>query len=114
MTSVTYPDVVSPAEAIAASLCWLSRFKLNSIRAEPGGARIASKVENYWHDRTCRYCDTPAPELMARINRANAALDIEEDERSLRAFKQLPPKARAARVREAQEVPWYDEITRAG
>ena len=112
MTGVTYPDVGSPAEACAASLCWLARFKVGvKLAGEPGGDRIAAKVEGYWHNKACRYCPVPLGELIRRIQLANTALEAEVDRRSLEAFQRLPPKARTARVREAQEVAWYDAVT---
>lgn len=110
---MTAPSVVSPAELAAASLCWLSRFK-SALPDGPGTARIADKVESYWHNKPCRYCPVKAEALMLAINGAWEDL---YDERgnptvTLTAFEALKPNARTAKVREAQEETWYDEIAR--
>lgn len=102
---------MSPAETAAASLCWLARFKLTPINGTPGGARIASKVESFWHAKPCRFCAVPMPELLASVEAANRSLAGSD---TLRAFNRLPRDARTAKVREAQEEPWYDQLTRVG
>lgn len=109
------PGVVSPAEAIAASLCWLNRFK-SQLPAGNGPRRIASKVEGYWHDKACRYCPVPAAELMVRINTAMHDLHDEQGRptATLDAFERLRSPAKTAKVREAQEGAWFDELTRSG
>lgn len=108
--AVSAPVVLSAAEACAASLCWLSRFRFGSaVAGTTGGDRIAQKVDGYWHRGKCRWCAKPLPELMALITTTLADPSFAASEA---AFKRLDGRARAARVREAQESPWYDEVTR--
>lgn len=117
VTPVTYPDVVSPAESAAASLCWLARFKLRAkYHGDKGIERIGVKVDQFWHDKPCRYCKVPMEELMTRINRANADLldPLGRPIGAALAFNRLSPAARTQRVREAQEENWLDELTRTG
>lgn len=109
-------DVATPAETVAASCCWLARFKMApTIGADEGGRRIVTKVESYWHNKACRYCRTPLEELMAKIEAANREFaTTEEGKRALSSFRHLPEKARTAKVREAQEAPWYDDLSAVG
>lgn len=96
--------ILSVPETIAASLCWLSRWNL--ARAI-GPHRAVEQVEGYWHRGTCRFCPRPLEELMADVN---ATINSERFAEQERLFKRLPGPARAARVREAQERPWYDDV----
>jgi len=102
---------LSPAEACAASLCWLARHRLQSIAGTDGGNRIAAKVESYWHARACRWCKIELPELLAKVEASNAALAGSD---TLKAFQRMSREARTRAVKEAQEAPWYDELTRVG
>lgn len=99
------PGIMSPAESIAASLCWLARMR-------PGrtlGPESADQVTGYWHRSSCRFCKTKPEDLMAQITTSQA--DPRYDE-AVVAFERLPRAARAARVREAMTEAWYDAVTR--
>lgn len=85
---------VSIAESVAASVCWLARFRHGEIAAVANGV-------SYWHKRACRFCETPMDELIALADLSR--IPAEE----LKAWERLPAKARAARVYEAQEDPWW-------
>lgn len=111
MTAVTGVTVGSPAESAAASLCWLARFKVRAhFHGDRGIDRIGSKVDQYWHDKPCRFCRVPMDELMTMIEAANASLPPE----TVQAFARLDRNVRTAKVREAQEESWLDELTRTG
>lgn len=98
------------AEVIAASLCWLDRFKLTRATTAGGASRAQAQIESYWHATTCRYCPVKMEELMAKIVAETGRPEWEKREAE---FKRLDRKARAARVREAQEEPWYEAATRS-
>jgi hypothetical protein len=86
---------VSPAEAVAASICLLARFR----HGDAGRA-----YDGIGHKPSCRFCDIPEATLVEQygIERVMAS--------QLKAFRALPPRARAAAVTEAQEAPWYDQL----
>lgn len=102
------PGIQTVAESIAAALCWLARFK-TSLPATDGGRRIGSKVESFWHTKTCRYCPVDAAVLMRQIEEANKRFEADGSDQR---FKQRSPKDRTRAVLEAQEEPWYDAVTR--
>lgn len=91
----TRVEQVTPAEAIAASMCWLARFRYGEE-----GAAIEKGV-NFWHRKACRFCSLPASELLTTYSLERV------DQADLKAFQRLDRKARAARVYEAQEEPWW-------
>jgi hypothetical protein len=92
---------VSAAEAIAASLCWLARFRWGELGATYSGVLEGT---TYWHKANCRFCTKPTEDLITTygLDRVEAT--------QLKAFKELSRSTRAARIREAQEVPWYEQL----
>jgi hypothetical protein len=94
-------DGISPAEAIAASMCWLARFR-------HGDAAMIGEVNldniGYWHRAGCRFCTKPMNELVTTFAIGRC------EKGSMAAFNALSKSARAARIREAQEVPWYEQL----
>lgn len=83
------------AEVVAASMCYLARFKT--------GAKPVDERTTFWHQRRCRFCDVADDELMklADLGRCDPA--------AIEAWGRLPRKARAARIYEAQEKPWWND-----
>lgn len=94
------------AECVAASLCWLSR-----MRTPAYNAIAARQVEGYWHVSTCRWCSIDRAELMAQIvaTWADPAFD-----KAVAAFDRLSGPAKVARVKEAQERAWFDQLPSTG
>ena len=93
-------NATPPADIVAASVCYLARW-----RKAPASAKAAlERVETFWHPDRCRFCDTSLAELLAMCREPR-------DAASVRAFQSLPPLARVARVREAQQPPWWEEFT---
>lgn len=92
---------VSAADAIAASLCWLARFR-HGDAAMIGEVNLESV--GYWHRGGCRFCSKPMEDLLTTYGLGQVQPD------QMRAFKELSKQARAARIREAQEVPWYEQL----
>jgi hypothetical protein len=86
---------ISAAEAIAASICWLARFR-------HGAAGPA--YDGIGHKPSCRFCAMPEDTLVEHyaIERVQAS--------QLKAFRALPPAARAKAISEAQEEPWYEQL----
>ena len=94
MNTTPIPDIV------AASVCYLARW-----RKAPASAKAAlERVETFWHPDRCRFCDTSLDELLAVCREPR-------DAGAIRVFQSLPPNARVARVREAQQPPWWEEFT---
>jgi hypothetical protein len=91
----------TPAEAVAAALCWLARFRHGALGSAYEGVMEAG---GYWHKANCRFCDLAPDVLIAAYNITRVDAD------ALKAFNALPRPARAARIREAQEVPWYESL----
>lgn len=111
MTAVTGVTLVAPAETVAASLCWLARFKVRQhFHGDRGTDRIGSQVDQFWHNKPCRFCTIDMDTLIAAVNASNAAMTEEQR----RSFERLDRSAKTAKVREAQEESWLDELTRAG
>lgn len=103
--------MLAPGESVAAAYCWLARWSGNT---RPGMPAAFEKIERAWHPGSCRFCDTPLPELMDMIDEAKDRMDPADDspqQRAWRAFKTLKHKERLEVIRAAQEVPWYDEVT---
>lgn len=96
----------SPAESIAASLCWLARFQHGDLAKSVGGdiGAAINKGVGYWHRAGCRFCAKPMEELLTKYGTGNIAPG------AMGEFMALERKARAARIREAQEVPWYEQL----
>jgi hypothetical protein len=94
-------DGISAAEAIAASLCWLARDRYGDA-AMIGDVNL--EAVGYWHRGNCRFCTKPMDELVTTYNVSNVLAD------QLSAFLSLSRPARAARIREAQEKPWYEQL----
>lgn len=110
-----------PADRAAAGFCWLARWR-NGAGAASLSARVDEQV-SFWHPGRCRWCSTPLAELMARLETTAPHVGPHgqggtrlvgcagcEEEHLNATFSALPAKARAARVREAQEEPWWTEI----
>lgn len=93
---------VLPADAIAASLCWLARNRHGDLAKTISDA--VDKGVGYWHKAGCRFCRMPMEELLTKYGLANVEPGSYAD------FTALDRKARAARIREAQEVQWYDTL----
>ena len=89
------PKYLPVAETIAAAICYLERFK-------SGIGPVESRA-GYWHKRTCRFCTVPMAELLelSRLERC--------DPGQVKQWEHMPRKARAARIYEAQEDPWWNE-----
>lgn len=93
--SLERPTYLPVAEVIAASICWLERFK-------SGIGPVESRA-GYWHKGTCRFCTIPLEELLAMS-------DLERcDPGQVEQWQRMPRKQRAARIYEAQEDPWWNE-----
>ena len=92
------------AEAIAASLCWLSRWN--------NGQSLAAAIDNpvidgqvgFWHRKSCRFCPVPLDEVLARADLGRCDPD------ELKWWRQQDRKVRAAKVYEAQEEPWWEKL----
>lgn len=102
--------MLSPAESVAAAYCWLTRW------SEPRPSQMAAtfeRVQSFWHPGRCRFCDTPLPTLIDLIDESKDRMLKEPDDAQQRAwasFKALGKNARLARIREAQETPWYEDV----
>jgi len=100
MTDERYTPV---ATAIAASLCWLWRWNDGMGTRAAVGRDTADQV-GFWHRDNCRFCSTELSELL-RIADLNGC-----DPEQLRWWNSLERKARAAKVYEAQEADWWDQM----
>lgn len=85
----------SAAEVVAASVCYLAR-----CWTEPG---VLANTITAHHPAICRFCKTPLEELVAIATEG-------PDPHSRAAFVALPAKAQFARVREAAEPPWWEDV----
>lgn len=94
---------VTAAEAVAASLCWLARFKNGEDLGRLAGGPVATQLD-YWHKPGCRFCDKPVGELLTTYGVGQVSPE------AMKAWSSLSRPARAARIREAQEVPWYERL----
>lgn len=96
------PGTLSPAEAIAASLCWLNSLPKPRVI----GDRAAGQVQGYWHATSCRWCKVERAELMRLVQASWADPDFEA---AVRVFDRHGRSEKIRSVREAQERAWYDE-----
>ena len=104
--------MLGPAESCAAAYCWLARWRTGQP-ASPLDTRF-EEVDRLWHGVSCRFCDTPLPELMDMIDEAKDLLEREPtspQQAAWASFKKLSHKDRVNRIREAQQRPWYEEVT---
>ena len=88
------PTYLPVAEVVAASICWLRRMR--------GAAAVVDDKAGYWHRAGCRFCSVPLEELIESADIARCDPD------AVKAWERLPRKARAARIYEAQEEPWWE------
>lgn len=88
---------MTPAQQIAASLCWLARW-----HGHTGSVNLDKARE--LHPTVCGFCKVPLDDLMARMT------DDPPHPQALIEFRRLPPGARFARIREAQEVEWWTAL----
>ena len=92
----------TPAEAIAASLCWLARDRHGEQLGKTAGEVVNKGIAQ--HRPNCRFCRMPKEELLTTYGLSNV------EPGTYKAFTDLSPKARWARIREAQEVQWFEQL----
>lgn len=91
------------AEAIAAGVCWLARWNEgHGLRAAIGG-ETADQV-GYWHRVGCRFCSVELDELLALTDLTRCRPD------ELKWWKAQDRRTRAAKIYEAQEAPWWEQM----
>ena len=93
-------ETITPAMAAAAAVCWLARFRF-------GGMSEIAGAGTFMHRDGCRFCKVDPRELLGRYGLAECDPD------AIGAFEKLPRAAQAARVHEAQEEEWWNEIPEA-
>lgn len=106
------PPSYSVAEIVAASICYLARWHSRSALHGHAGVEIPTlqvteRVESFWHRKRCRFCNLdkePLLEIARRSRHIPPAV--------LATWNDLSKPARLARISEAQEPPWWDEVTR--
>jgi hypothetical protein len=89
--------IATPAELVAASLCWLARQR-DMATPNALGMRLTTR-----HPGTCRFCTLATDELMTAIRATQLNGEVKE-------FERLPRHAQYARVKEAQEPAWWEGI----
>lgn len=94
---------MTPADRVAASICWLARWRGQA----PVGAEAALGRAQERHPVPCRYCGVPLDELVKLIR-------APRDAKAESAFEALDRKAQYARVREAQDPPWWEGAIKGG
>jgi len=99
----------TPAEVAAASMCYLARWR-QAARLHGGLTdAVTDRIESFWHPTRCRFCGLPLEQLLVisreSLSPATARLRSE--------FQSLSREARLARIREAQEPPWWESFTEA-
>ena len=94
---------LGPAEAIAASLCWLARFRHGEDLGAASGA-ITHGADSR-HRPGCRVCGMAVDDLITTYSLDNV------EPGSYKTFMELSRLDRADRIREAQEVQWYDTLS---
>lgn len=92
------------AEVIAASLCWLARWNEGEgVRAAVG--RSTADQVGFWHRLECRFCGVKdLNELLALGDLSRCRPD------ELRWWNTQDRRTRAAKVYEAQEAPWWEQM----
>lgn len=99
---------VTLADVVAASMCELAHFKARSaLHGHVAAVAIVERIDTLWHVGECRFCAMTKDQRITLAKRlAEIPASVQDD------FRRLPPAARLARIREAQAVPWWDELTR--
>lgn len=95
---MTMVEGISAAEAIAASICWLARFRYE------GAGTI---YEGIGHKPSCRFCAKPSDELLTTYGLSQVRAD------QFSAWRALPRSVRQSKIGEAQEPPWYERLEEA-
>lgn len=91
---------MTPAAIAAASVCWLARWRGDHVGS------VSARV-TFWHPGTCRFCAEPLEKLLEIARQA-----AELPQGTMADWHRLPPPARLARIREAQEEAWWDAVTK--
>lgn len=90
---------MKPAELVAASICWLSRW-----RGPMSSTMVLAKAERLHPDR-CRFCTVPMESLIRDITADRALIGSDP---AFIDFEKLNRRARFARVRQEQEDNWWE------
>ena len=86
---------------------WRARSRLHGDAGVPAMApAVDERVDTFWHTGPCRFCDVPYEEL---LKTARLVTTLSNAER--KAWEDLGPKGRLARIREVQRREWWDELT---
>jgi len=91
---------MGPADVVAASVCYLARWRSANEEATP--QKLAERV-SYYHPVHCRFCSSSAKDLLEIARRG-------PDAGTLAEWSRLSHAARLARIREAQAPPWWEEV----
>ena len=102
----TLQGTYTPAEIVAASRCYLARWRSRAVLHGTVTEAVTERVATFWHEGTCRFCKESMDALLAVCR---TSIDP-ATEQLRRQFASLPPAARLARVREAQAEPWWDSF----
>jgi hypothetical protein len=86
----------SVAAIIAAAACATARWRARALD---------ERVDSSWHPGICRLCKLPYAEVVA-MSRLVLSLSLAER----RSWEDLGPTARLARIREAQELEWWEAL----
>lgn len=97
MTTMTQPTRITVADAVAAGLCWLARWR-------GGKAQEITDQVGYYHRSTCRFCTMPLEELLPMTDLTRCSKE------ELSWWISATKSTRAARIFEAQEPPWWDKL----